>query len=581
MRKTLQHRRRPKTADIIVIRDFREKRETREKADRPRPSKAVAPIPPESLVAPDEIQITGLLDQTGTKWILVSRGEQSGIARVSLDDPRSSIWRDLADQGLLITRSKSRQTITNHIEDIRDWPQAVYVATRSGYHSGAWVKPDGKVLGKPQAAHFRAVLSGPPVVLSQRGTLPSWQGMVRRFAQDQVIYTTFVCASFVGPILELFPNADNVCLLAVGKTSGGKSTGLDLYCTTWGAPHQQPGSIGISLRSTSVGIEQKMMARSASAFAADEVNLLAHNTREQGDRVYDLAFMVSHGVEKERYNDPARARVQQSFMATSNTSLARLLDGQDKSNAEAVLARFLTIPAEAGAGLGVFDRLPDGFEDSRAAVDALKDAMIEHHGTAADAFLAKLALARRTDEAALKTRLEKHRARFLRRCRVDPADRAGLRRAKSFAMIYAAARIAKRWKILPLKRLMPLLLESYRRCTAADAHNLPKVRLSARQRVQAYTAANLTELIDLDARDPIKMTKKQINDCAGFLKTLKGRRCLLVRARRWNLEFGTEARSILDELDRQGRLHATENLQTQTRVRANETKDRVYAIRVE
>lgn len=98
---------------------------------------------------------------------------------------------------------------------------------------------------------------------------------------------------------------------------------------------------------------------------------------------------------------------------------------------------------------------------------------------------------------------------------------------------------------------------------------------------KAYVDANLSELIDLDAHAPVEMTKKQVNECAGFLKTLKGRRCLVVKPRCWNFEFGTEAHSMLDQLDRQGRLHATENLQTQTRVRANETKDRVYAIRIE
>jgi hypothetical protein len=569
-----------KSGKTITIYSPREIREIRERKNRSRASK---PTPPPLVLvpAPNEIQVSGLSDQNGSEWVLVSRGEQSGIATVdSLDDPRRSIWRELKNQGLLITRSKSKQTIINEIEDIRDWPQGVYVATRSGYHCGAWVKPDGKVVGKPQAKHFRPVLSGSPVALSQCGSHKSWKAMVARFAQDQVIYTTLVCASFTGPILGMFPNADNICLLAVGETSGGKSTGLDLYCTTWGAPHQQPGSIGISLRSTSVGIEQKMMARSAAAFAADEVNLLGRNTREQGERVYDLAFMVSHGVEKERSNDPARVRVQQSFLATSNTSLAQLLDGQDKANAEAVLARFLTLPADAGAGLGVLDRLPEGFDDSQPAIDALKEAMTQNHGTAADAFLKKLARARRTDEAALKARLEKYRDRFVRYCCVDPADRAGLRRARSFGLIYAAGRIAREWKVSPLRRLTKLLLEAYRRSTAADAHNLPQVRLSVRQRVAAYVEAHQSELIDLDACEPIKMTKKEINDCDGLLKTVKGRRCLLIRARRWNLEFGSEAHRMLDQLHRQGRLHATENLQTQTRVRSNQTKDRVYAIRI-
>ena len=581
MKHPIHLRRDRKSGITIDLSSPREKREIRERPGR-RPNSKAAPVPIAPVPAAGEIRVSGESDQTGCKWILVTRDEQSAVARVgSLNDPSASIWAELAEQGLIVTRSKSKQTITNEIEDLRDWPQELYAATRSGYHCGVFVKPDGQVIGRPRTEHFRVVLSGPPVVLTQSGTLESWQAMVSQFAQDQAIYTTVLCASFAGPILELFPNADNVCLFLVGETSGGKSTGLDLYCSSWGAPHQQPGSIGISLRSTSVGLERKMMARSAAAFAADDVNHLGRNPREQGERVYDLAFMVSHGVEKERANDPARLRVQQSFVATSNVGPARLLDGQDKSNAEAVLARCFTLPAESNVGLGVFDHLPEGFDEPGPAIDALKVAMTENHGTAADAFLRKLARARWKDEVALRATLEGYRERFVRNCRVNPSDRAGLRRARTFGLIYAAGRIAREWKVLPLRRLKPLLLEAYRRSAAADAHNLPPVRLSPRQRIEAYMEANRHELIDLDIHEPIKMTKKEVNDHAGFLKSIKGRRCLLIRARRWNLEFGTEAHRMLDQLGRQSRLHATENLQTQTRVRANETKDRVYAIRID
>ncbi|MFN7025642.1 MAG: DUF927 domain-containing protein [Pseudorhizobium sp.] len=570
-----------KTGHSVDPSSLWEKREIRDRRNLRRNSR-VTPVAVEPPLATGEIQVSGFSDQTGCKWILVNRDDQSAVARVgSLNNPGASIWAELAEQGLLVTRSKSKQMITNEIEDLRDWPQRLYAATRAGYHCGGFVKPDGQVIGKPRADHFRVVLSGPPVALSQSGTLESWKAMVARYAQDQVIYTTLVCASFIGPILELFPSADNVCLFLVGETSGGKSTGLDLYCTVWGAPHQQPGSIGISLRSTSVGLERHMMVRSAAAFAADEVNLLGSNSRQQGDRVYDLAFMVSHGVEKERANDPARARVQQSFLATSNVPLPRLLDGQDQSNAEAVLARFHTLPADAGAGLGVLDHLPAGFKDSQPAIDALKDAMSENHGTAADAFLRKLVRARRVDEVALRGTLEVYRERFVRLCQVHSSDRAGLRRARSFGLIYAAGRIAREWRISPLRRLKPLLLEAYRRSAAADAHNLPPVRLSPLQRIEAYIEANRSDLIDLDAHEPIEMSKKEVNEFPGFLKTLKGRRCLLIKAGRWNLEFGSQARRLLDQLDRQNRLYATENLQTQTRVRTNETKDRVYAIRID
>lgn len=555
-------------------RDGRERRDPRESKTRTTPEASDIESPP----APEEITVSGLSDQNRSKWIHVSRGSKSAIARESsLDDHGSSIWRELADQGLRFTRVQSKQAILNCIEDIREWPESVYVATRPGYHRSAFVRPDGKVIGKPQAEHFRVVLRGPPITISRRGSLKSWKAVVRQFAQGQVTYTTLACAAFVGPILELFPQADNVCLWFAGDTSGGKTTGLDFFCSVWGAPHQQAGSLGISLKSTPVGLEQHMMARNATIFAADDVNHLGRNSREQGERVYDLTFMVSHGVEKERCNDPARPRVQQCFLATSNTSLRSLLEAQDEANADAVLARFLTLPSEAG-DFGVFDTIPPGCADAGAAVDGLKQALVENHGCAANAFLSRWVKARRIDEAALKAKLEKHRDRFLRWVSVDPHDRAGNRRARSYAMIYAAGRLAKEWRILPLKGLSALLREAYRRSAAVDAEGAPRPSLSPQQRVQAYVEANLSTLRDLDSRKPSRMSTERLDGCSGFLKTAKQRRSLLIRKQRWDREFGGEAHRLLKQLQANGCLYTSDKLQAQIKVRANSGKDRVYCI---
>lgn len=556
--------------------DTRAKRERR--VASPRQLTPLPPVTAAEACTSSAIKVTGLTDQTGAKWLLIKRGDVSAIVSESaLDDPRNSIWPQAAKQGIRITRAPSKQSVLNQIEDLQNWPQTVFVVTRPGFHCGAFVKPDGAVCGEPHSVHFRVVLEGRNVDLGKSGSLQSWQSMVRTFAQGQVAYTTILSAAFAGPLLGLFPSADNVCLWFVGNTSGGKTTGLDLFCSVWGAPHQQPGSVGISLKSTPVGLEQSMMARSGAAFAADDANHLGGNPREQGERVYDLTFMVSHGVEKERCNDPARSRAQLSFLATSNVSLARHLDGQDQSNAVAVLARFLTLPAEAGQ-FGVFDTIPSGFADAGTGVNGLKDAVAVNYGWAADAFLAKFVDARRTDENALKAKVERYRDSFIKATLVDPKDRPALRRGQSAGMIYAAGRLAREWKVLPLKGLKPLLLEFYHRSVAADAHGASQAALSAQQRVRAYVEANRSKLHDLDIRKPRTMTVKTLDRFPGFLKTVKHHRCLLIRSKWWDRKFGAGSRRLLKELQADGLLLTTDGLQMQIKVRANSKKDRAYCI---
>lgn len=563
---------------FIVIETRRERREPREKRARPNAKNASATEKSNPSRGSDLLRVEGLSDQNGQRWLHVKKGVSSALVGKQAYFARgSNFWQVLADQGLSLTRSSSRLIVSNAIEDIQEWPQKVYVADRPGYHCGAIVKPDGTVIGEPKAPHFHVDLPAPKLALTKQGSLDSWQAMVRTFAQGQVAYTTLLGAAFVGPLLELFPGADNVCLWFAGETSGGKSTGLDLYCSVWGAPHQQAGSLGVSLRSTSVGLEQHMMARAAASFAADDVNHLGRTDREKDERIYDLTFMVSHGVEKERFNDPARRRVQQSFLATANTALAGHLRGQDPGNAEAVLARFLTVTSGA-PGLGVFDRLPEGYADSYAAITDLQVALIENHGYAADAFLSKLASARRSDEAALKARLEKYRDWFIKWAQVDADDRAGARRARSAAMIYVAARLAREWGILPLRGLKSTLLEIHRRSVAAAASSALVAPQSAQELVQAYVRTNLAKLRDLDARRPKRMSRKKLDRHPGLLKTLKHRRYLLIRSARWDGEFGAASHRLLKELQAEGSLHATDGLQAQVRVRANSTKARVYCV---
>lgn len=553
----------------------RERRATREKRSTAL-ANATRPSPPA-----EQIKVEGVSDQNGNKWLLVSRGETSALVkRNAYFGQGNSFWSQLADQDVPITRSSSRSIISQAIEDIESYPKKVYVATRPGYHSGVFVKPDGTRIGEPIAPHFRVVLSEPKITLSQQGSRKSWKRVARTFARGQVVYTTLLCAAFVGPVLELFPGAENVCLWLESETTTGKSTGLDLFSSVWGAPHQQSGSLGISLRSTSAGLEQHIMARAATIFAADEVNLLGQNSRQQGERVYDLAFMASHGVEKERHKTPAEPRVQLSCLITSNTSLPSNLAGQEQRNVDAVLVRFITIPADAGANYGAFDRVPNGFPDSTAAIQALKEALATHHGWAADAFLAKWVAARREDEAGLKAKLIKYRDKFLRWSGVDRSDHPALRRAQSFAMIYAAGQLAVDWHILPLNRLKKLLLVSFRRSASAHAEASRRPGLTALERVRAYMEANRAQIRDLDKRKYRRMSDARLKTHPGFLKTIKGRRYLLMSAERWNAEFGAACHRLLKELETQGLLYITDGLQTQTRVRRNKDKDRIYAIQI-
>ena len=84
--------------------------------------------------------------------------------------------------------------------------------------------------------------------------------------------------------------------------------------------------------------------------------------------------------------------------------------------------------------------------------------------------------------------------------------------------------------------------------------------------------------MDLDETKPPKLSKKAVSQIPGFLKTVKGRRCLLLRRAKFTELFGPDDRQALADLDAAARLIRTVGNQYQTRVRSNEAKTRVYAI---
>ena len=89
-----------------------------------------------------------------------------------------------------------------------------------------------------------------------------------------------------------------------------------------------------------------------------------------------------------------------------------------------------------------------------------------------------------------------------------------------------------------------------------------------------------TQLHDLTNGRYPNLTDPQLNVAPGFLLRKGGATWLMVRAQRWNGQFGSRANAMLQELKSAGRLKATEGNQWQTKVRKSKAKDRVYCIQL-
>lgn len=136
------------------------------------------------------------------------------------------------------------------------------------------------------------------------------------------------------------------------------------------------------------------------------------------------------------------------FLSTGEVTLPQKMGEAGKRAMAGLETRLVTLPADAGAGLGVFQNL-HGRAGPGALAEELHRAARTEHGTAARAFLARLAQDRAQREGELRETLAELRDRFL--SEHVPSSPAGQVRsvAARFALIGAAGELARDYGVLP------------------------------------------------------------------------------------------------------------------------------------
>lgn len=161
----------------------------------------------------------------------------------------------------------------------------------------------------------------------------------------------------------------------------------------------------------------------------------------------DVAYMLANGGGKTRSDRTgsrtrARASWRLLFLSAGEIGLAQHMAEAGKSVRAGQELRLAEIPADAGAGLGVFERLHE-LESGSAFAKALDFATRKHHGTAFPAFLERLtaSMERIPDE------LHKAQKVFESKFLTGQASGQAYRVAHRFALVGAAGELATDWGI--------------------------------------------------------------------------------------------------------------------------------------
>lgn len=341
----------------------------------------------------------------------------------------------------------ARSAFRRFLAEVQTGDRATLVE-RSGWHciggASVYALPDGTTFG---SAAEDVVMPGARDDAARRcaeqGSLPAWQQEVAALAVGNDRLALFIAAAFHGPLLEI-EGAESGGYHLAGGSSTGKSTALEAAASVWGPPTKS-GAMR-TWRATANGLEGVAAETSDALLPLDELS-------EANGRDVDAALYMlpnESGKMRAARNGEARARKTWRLMILSTGELTpadklaevgqRAKAGQD--------ARIASIPANAGAGFGVFQNL-HGTGHGGALSERLKAGAARNHGTAARAYLEALVPARAKDEAELRRFIGAVMSDFLAAHVPSKADGQVQRVAKRFALTAAAGELARHFGVLP------------------------------------------------------------------------------------------------------------------------------------
>ncbi|OZB52908.1 MAG: hypothetical protein B7X38_06665 [Stenotrophomonas sp. 14-69-23] len=336
---------------------------------------------------------------------------------------------ELLAEGLTITSSgRDRARLTDYIQS--EGPQiTACCVTRTGWHGDVFVLPR-ETLGDSEAEPVlfqAAALEG--VALGQSGTLDGWREHVAKPCAGNSRLVLSLSAGFAGPCLGLL-GMDGGGFHLRGKSSCGKSTALQVAASLFGSQ-----SYVRTWRTTDNALEGLAGLHSDLLLVLDEIGQLAPKHAAQ------VAYLLGNGQGKARAARDGSPRALPTwrvlFLSAGEIGLSDLVTQSGEKVRAGQEVRVIDLPADAGAGLGLFDHVPGGMAASVFA-EALKAAAAKHYGHGLRAFLRALV----ADPEKSRAELVDMRDKIT--CELASGDAVGqVRRvAQRFALVAAAGELA-------------------------------------------------------------------------------------------------------------------------------------------
>ena len=340
----------------------------------------------------------------------------------------------LLAEGLTITASgKDRARLVDYIQRERPKVTARCVK-RTGWQGDVFVLPR-ETFGDTDAEPVlfqAATLEG--VALGQSGTLAGWIERVAAPCAGNSRLVLAICAGFAGPCLGLLGGEGGGIHLR-GGSSTGKTTALAVAASLFGPPDYLR-----TWRHTAVALEGAAALHSDLLLVLDEIGELEPKYAGQ------VAYMLANGQGRARGARDGSPRAVATWrillLSSGEVALSDLVTESGGKVRAGQEVRVIDLPADAGAGLGLFEHVPDGMAPGLYS-DALKAAAASHYGHALPAFLRALTAGPAKARGVLRDMLDASAKEL-----AGPDAAGQVRRvAQRFALVAAAGELATTFRL--------------------------------------------------------------------------------------------------------------------------------------
>ena len=303
------------------------------------------------------------------RWVAFGADTATTTAIPLADIGEREGWRTMKAGGINVTTKSSLRAI------LADWLQrsgsrALWrVAHATGWQCGAYIMPDGEIIGTPAQPVLFSGRSSAAAGYTVAGTSESWRKSVARLAYGNYAMMTGIAAALTAPLIGLV-GADGFGIHFYEQSSAGKTTTANVASSLYG----NHDLLRLTWYGTALGLANEAAAHNDGLMPLDEVGQGADPVS-----VSQSAYALFNGVgklqgAKEGGNRDLK-RWRTVAISTGEMDLETFIATAGRKTKAGQLVRLLNIPLSKAV------RFHD-HQNGKQHADALKDAYQHHHGAA-------------------------------------------------------------------------------------------------------------------------------------------------------------------------------------------------------